>query len=139
MGMVQEFRDFAVKGNALDMAVGIIIGGAFGKIVTSLVNNVIMPPIGLLMGGITFDNLYWILGARAFDSLDAAKEAGAPILAYGTFIQSLVDFVIIAFVIFMLVRSINNLRNKEEEKPAEPPKPSEEVVLLREIRDRLDR
>ncbi len=137
MGMVSEFRDFAVKGNAMDMAVGIIIGGAFGKIVTSLVSNVIMPPIGLLMGGVNFDNLFWVLGARSFETLEAAKEAGTPVLAYGTFVQSLVDFVIIAFVIFIMVRSINNLRNKEEAKPAEPPKPSEEVVLLREIRDGL--
>lgn len=137
MSMVSEFRDFAVKGNAVDMAVGIIIGGAFGKIVTSLVNNVIMPPIGLLMGGVDFTNLYVNLGAEAYETLEAATEAGAPILAYGSFIQSVVDFVIIAFVIFMMVRRINSLRKKEETKPAAPPEPSEEVLLLRDIRDAL--
>jgi large conductance mechanosensitive channel len=139
MGIIREFRDFAVKGNALDMAVGIIIGGAFGAIVSSLVQNVIMPPIGLLIGGVDFGNLYLNLGPGRFESLQQARDAGAPILAYGAFLQSVVDFVIVAFVIFMMVRTINRLRSKKEEKPVEPPKPSEEIILLREIRDGLKR
>jgi large conductance mechanosensitive channel len=137
MGMMQEFRDFAVKGNAVDMAVGIIIGGAFGKIVTSIVNDVIMPPIGLLLGGVDFTGLFLNLGEGDFQTLAAAKEAGAPTLNYGAFLQNTIDFLIIAFVIFLLVRGVNSLRKKEEDKPAAPPKPSEEVLLLREIRDGL--
>jgi large conductance mechanosensitive channel len=137
MTMMQEFREFAVKGNAVEMAVGIIIGGAFGKIVSSLVNDVIMPPIGLLLGGVDFSGLYVNLGEGEYESLAAAKEAGAATLNYGAFIQTAIDFAIIAFVIFMIVRAMNSLRKQEEEKPAGPPKPSEEVLLLREIRDGL--
>jgi len=137
MGMMQEFRDFAVKGNAVDMAVGIIIGGAFGKIVSSLVNDVIMPPVGQLLGGVDFSGLFINLSDARYETLAAAKEAGAATLNYGAFIQTTIDFVIVAFVIFMMVRSMNSLRKKEEEKPAAPPEPSEEVTLLREIRDGL--
>ena len=137
MGMLQEFKSFAVKGNAIDMAVGVIIGGAFGKIVSSLVNDVIMPPLGLLLGGVDFGNLFLNLGDGDFASLAEAKEAGAPVLAYGSFLQNVFDFLIIAFVIFMMVRAINKAKKKEEEAPAAPPEPSAEVKLLTEIRDSL--
>ena len=137
MGMLQEFKSFAVKGNAIDMAVGVIIGGAFGKIVSSLVNDVIMPPLGLLLGGVDFGNLFLNLGDGDFASLAEAKEAGAPVLAYGSFLQNVFDFLIIAFVIFMMVRAINKAKKKEEEAPAAPPEPSAEVKLLTEIRDNL--
>jgi large conductance mechanosensitive channel len=139
MGMMQEFKDFAVKGNAIDMAVGIIIGGAFGKIVSSLVNDVIMPPIGQLLGGVDFSELFLTLGGASHDTLAAAEEAGAAVVKYGAFIQNIIDFLIIAFVIFMMVRAMNNLRKKEEEAPAAPPEPSDEVKLLTEIRDSLKR
>ena len=138
MSMVKEFKEFAVKGNAIDMAVGIIIGGAFGKIVSSLVNDVIMPPIGQLLGGVDFSNLFMTLGGGDYATLEAAEEAGAAVVKYGAFIQTVVDFTIIAFVIFMMVRAMNNLRKKEEEAPpAAPPEPSDEVKLLTEIRDEL--
>lgn len=139
MGMKKEFRDFAVKGNAVDMAVGIIIGGAFGKIVSSLVNDVLMPPIGLVLGGVDFSKLFVMLGEGSYTTLAAAKEAGAATLNYGAFLQNVVDFVIVAFVLFMVVRAMNSLRKKKEAPPAEPPKPSEEILLLREIRDGLNR
>jgi large conductance mechanosensitive channel len=135
MGMVKEFKEFAVKGNVVDMAVGIIIGGAFGTIVKSLVSDVIMPPIGLLLGGVDFSNLFFTLGSGSYDSLDAAKEAGAATINYGLFFNNVISFLIVAFAVFMLVKSINSLKKKEEEKPAAPPKPSGEVVLLTEIRD----
>lgn len=137
MSMMSEFKDFAVKGNAIDMAVGIIIGGAFGKIVSSLVNDVILPPVGKMLGGVDFKQLFVNLGDVAYATLAEAQEAGAPVLTYGNFLQNIFDFLIIAFVIFMMVRAINKAKKKEEEKPAEPPKPSDEVVLLREIRDGL--
>ncbi len=138
MSMMSEFKEFAVKGNVVDMAVGIIIGGAFGKIVSSLVNDVILPPVGLALGGVSFNDLFMNLGDGAFETLAAAQEAGAPVIAYGSFLQNVLDFLIVAFVIFMMVRGINNLKRKEEAvKEAAPPKPSEEVVLLREIRDGL--
>lgn len=134
MGMLQEFKDFAVKGNAIDMAVGIIIGAAFGKIVSSIVDDLVMPVVGKLMGGVDFSGLFINLGEEKFTSLAAAKEAGAATLNYGNFIQTALDFVIIAFAIFMMVKAINNLKKKEEEKPAAP---AEDIVLLREIRDSL--
>ncbi len=137
MSMMKEFKEFAVKGNAIDMAVGIIIGGAFGKIVSSLVNDVVMPPIGQLLGGVDISNLFYALGGASFATLAAAEEAGAAVIKYGSFFQTIVDFVIIAFVIFMMVRAMNNLRKKEEAKPAAPPEPSAEVKLLTEIRDSL--
>ncbi|MCH9650124.1 MAG: large conductance mechanosensitive channel protein MscL [Deltaproteobacteria bacterium] len=137
--MMSEFKEFAVKGNAIDMAVGIIIGGAFGKIVGSLVNDVIMPPIGKLMGGIDFKTLFMNLGDTAYSTLAEAQEAGAPVIAYGNFIQNVIEFIIIAFVIFMMVRYINNMKKKEEAAPAAPPEPSDEVKLLREIRDNLSK
>ena len=130
MGMLKEFKEFAVKGNAVDMAVGIIIGGAFGKIVSSLVKDVIMPPIGLLTGGIDFTKMGIVLK-------EGSEGVEPVILAYGVFINHVVDFAIVAFTIFMVVKAMNAAKQKEEEKPAAPPKPSEEVLLLQEIRDSL--
>ncbi|MEW6444718.1 MAG: large conductance mechanosensitive channel protein MscL [Pseudomonadota bacterium] len=141
MSLLKEFREFAVKGNAFDLAVGVIIGAAFGKIVDSLVKDVIMPPLGLMLGGINFNNLFIVLGDGQFATLQAAKDAGAATLNYGAFIQTMVDFTIIAFAIFMVIKLMNRLRRQDEAAaPAEPPAepmPSEEVMLLREIRDSL--
>lgn len=139
MSLMKEFKEFAVKGNAMDMAVGIIIGAAFGKIVSSLVNDVIMPPIGKVMGNVDFTGLFINLGSTAYESLAEAQKAGAPTLNYGNFLQVVVDFLIVAWAVFMLVKGINSLKKKEEEKPAEPSKPSEEVLLLREIRDAMNK
>ncbi len=113
--MFKEFKEFAVKGNVLDMAVGIIIGGAFGKIVTSLVEDVIMPPIGLLLGKVDFANLYINLSGQQWESLDAAKKAGAPLIRYGVFLNQAITFVIVAFAVFLLVKGINHLRHDEEQ------------------------
>ena len=137
MGMMKEFKEFAVRGNAVDMAVGIIIGAAFGKIVSSLVKDVIMPPIGLALGGIDFSQLFVNLGPVSYDTLAAAQKAAAPTLNYGIFVQSVLDFVIVAFAIFLLIKGINSLKHKEEVQPAAPPTPSDEVLLLQEIRDLL--
>ncbi|WP_159556792.1 large conductance mechanosensitive channel protein MscL [Alcanivorax sp. S71-1-4] len=138
MGMMQEFREFAVKGNVVDMAVGIIIGGAFGTIVKSLVSDVIMPPIGLALGGVDFTDLFVVLrGEGEFATLAEAQAAGAVTINYGIFINNVVSFIIVAFAVFMLVKSINRLKRKEEEKPAAPAAPPEDIVLLREIRDSL--
>ena len=130
MSMMQEFKSFAVKGNVVDMAVGIIIGVAFGKIVSSLVNDVIMPPIGLLLGGVDFSSL----GVTLREAVDGSP---AVLLKYGVFINTVVDFLIVAFVIFLLVRGVNALRKKEEAAPAAPPAPTKQEVLLGEIRDIL--
>lgn len=137
MSFIKEFKEFAMKGNVMDMAVGVIIGGAFGKIVTSLVNDVIMPLVGKLTGGIDFTNLFINLGAEHYDTLAQAQEAGAAVLAYGSFIQNIVDFLIIAFCIFLMIKGLNKLSKKKEEAPAAPPAPSKEEVLLTEIRDLL--
>jgi len=118
MGMLKEFQDFAVKGNAIDMAVGIVIGAAFTKIVTSLVSDIIMPPIGLVLGKLDFSSLYLNLSGTPYESLKAAKDAGAATLNYGSFITALIDFVIVAFVIFMIIKQINRL--KKAPPPAEP-------------------
>ena len=130
MSMMQEFKQFAVKGNVVDMAVGIIIGAAFGKIVTALVSGVIMPPIGVLLGGVDFSDL-------ALTVKEAVGDAPAVVISYGAFIQTLIDFTIIAFAVFLLIRGINSLKKKEAEAPAAPPAPSAEEVLLKEIRDLL--
>jgi large conductance mechanosensitive channel len=130
MGMMSEFKSFAMRGNVVDMAVGIIIGGAFGKIVSSFVSDVLMPPIGMMMGGVDFAEL-------AFTLKEAAGDAAAVTLNYGSFIQTVVDFLIVAFAIFMAIKAMNSMKKKEEEAPAEPPKPSAEVALLTEIRDSL--
>jgi len=135
---LKEFREFAVKGNVVDMAVGVIIGAAFGKIVTSLVNDVIMPPVGLLLGGVNFSHLYINLGDVAYDTLEAAQKAGAPIIKYGVFMQTVIDFLIVAWVIFMMVKFISNLARKHRhEAAAAPAEPTRQEVLLTEIRDAL--
>ncbi|MGH8442467.1 MAG: large-conductance mechanosensitive channel protein MscL [Nevskiaceae bacterium] len=130
MGMIQEFKAFAVRGNVVDMAVGIIIGAAFGKIVSSAVADIVMPPLGLLVGGMDFSDL-------AVTLQDAGAAAPAVVLGYGKFIQSLLDFTIVAFAIFLLVKGINTLKRKEAEAPSAPPTPSKEEELLGEIRDLL--
>jgi len=135
--MLKEFKAFAMRGNVLDMAVGIIIGGAFGKIVSSLVKDVVMPPIGLLLGNVDFSQLFLNLGGGAYKTLAAAQEAGAPTLNYGAFVQSVVDFIIVAFAIFVLIKGLNSAKKKEEAKPAAPPAPPKQEVLLGEIRDLL--
>ena len=140
MSMLEEFKKFAVKGNVVDMAVGIIIGGAFGKIVSSFVADVIMPPIGLLIGGVNFGRLYISLSDQTYDTLADAVAAGAPVIKYGQFIQTVVDFLIIAFVIFIAIKWVNSLMEKEkaeQDSPASPKSPPEDIVLLREIRDSL--
>ena len=133
--MLKEFRDFAMRGNVLDMAIGVIIGGAFGKIVSSLVSDVLMPPLGLLLGKVDFSSLFLNMSGTPQPSLAAAKAAGAPTLNYGVFLQSVFDFIIIAFVIFMLVKQVN--RFKKEAPPAPPAGPTNEEKLLMEIRDAL--
>lgn len=130
MSMMKEFKEFAVKGNVVDMAVGIIIGMAFGKIVASFVNDVLMPPLGLLLGNVSFTDL-------AVTLKEAVGDTPAVLLRYGAFIQTIVDFVIIAFAIFIMVKWINSLEKKEEQAPAAPPKPSNQEILLGEIRDLL--
>ncbi|AFH48788.1 Large-conductance mechanosensitive channel protein [Ignavibacterium album JCM 16511] len=130
MKMLQEFKAFAMRGNVVDMAVGIIIGGAFGKIVSSFVGDVIMPPIGLLLGGVDFSDLALTLKA-------AEADQPAVMLKYGMFINTVIDFIIIAFAIFMVIKAMNTLKKKEEEKPAAPPEPPADVKLLTEIRDLL--
>jgi len=132
MGMMTEFKEFAMRGNVIDLAVGVVIGGAFGKIVTALVDKVIMPPIGLLIGGADFSKLAFTLKAATVDA--AGKEVPAVVLAYGEFINAVVQFLIVAFAIFMVVKGINKLHQKPEAAPAAP---SEEILLLREIRDSL--
>ena len=138
MGFLKEFKTFALKGNVMDMAVGVIIGGAFGKIVTSLVNDIIMPPIGLLIGGVDFTNLKLVIKKAVIEG--SAEVAPAVTWNYGAFIQQVVDFTILAFCVFMMVKIMNKLLKKEEKKPATPPAPpapSKEELLLTEIRDIL--
>jgi large conductance mechanosensitive channel len=135
--MLKEFRDFAMKGNVVDLAVGVIIGAAFGGIVTSLVGDVIMPFIGAATGGLDFSNYFVPLSKAVTQAnLADAKKQGA-VLAYGSFLTVTINFIIVAFVLFLVIRAMNTLKRKEEAKPAEPPKPSAEVVLLTEIRDLL--
>ena len=130
MSMISEFKDFAMRGNVVDMAVGIVLGGAFGKIVSSFVADVLMPPIGILVGGVDFSDL-------AVTLTQATEEAEAVTLGYGVFIQTVIDFLIIAFAIFLVIKAMNAVKKKEEEAPPPPPKPSKEEVLLTEIRDAL--
>ena len=137
MRMVQEFKQFVMRGNVMDMAIGIIIGAAFGKIVSSLVTDILMPPIGKLMGNVDFSSLFIVLGAGTYPSLAAAKAAGAATLNYGLFINTVIDFIIVALAIFLLVKGLNTMRRKEETKVAPPPAPSVEEKLLAEIRDLL--
>jgi large conductance mechanosensitive channel len=135
--MLQEFKEFALRGNVVDMAVGIIIGAAFSTIVKSLVNDVIMPPIGLITGGMDFSDLYINLSGGDYQSLAQAREAGAATINVGIFINSVISFAIVAFVLFMVIKGMNQLRRKQEEEPATEPPPSREVQLLEEIRDAL--
>jgi len=139
MNWIKEMKQFAMRGNVMDMAVGIIIGAAFGKIVSSLVSDILMPPIGKLMGNVDFSNLFIVLGSGDFQSLAAAKAAGVATLNYGVFINTIIDFVIVAFAIFLMVKGINAMRRSEAAKapPPPPPGPSAEEKLLAEIRDLL--
>lgn len=140
MGMMQEFKAFAVKGNVIDLAVGVIIGGAFGKIVGSLVDDVIMPIVGSIFGSLDFSNLYLAFGKvpeGTAPTLAAMKAAGVPTLAYGSFVSVALNFLILAFIIFMMVKQINRLKRTEAPAPAAPATPPEDVLLLREIRDSL--
>jgi large conductance mechanosensitive channel len=139
--MFKEFREFAMRGNVVDMAVGIIIGGAFGLIVSSLVADIIMPPIGLVLGNVDFTDLFVILKEGTppgpYASLEAAKTAGAVTVNYGLFINRVISFVIVAFAVFLLIKSINTMRARQEAAPAAPPEPTKQEVLLAEIRDIL--
>ena len=137
--MWNEFKKFAIQGNALDLAIGVIIGAAFGKIVSSLVDDVMMPPLGLIIGKVDFSNLFLSLTGKHYDSLAAAKAAGAPTLNYGVFLNNIINFLIVAFAIFILVQQINRLRSAPPapQPEAAPAEPSEEVKLLTQIRDLL--
>lgn len=135
MGMVSEFKEFAIRGNVIDLAVGVVLGGAFGKIVTSMVGDVIMPVIGKLVGGVNFSELQVILTPTSMGA--DGKEIAAVALRYGAFIQSMIDFVLVAFAVFLFVKVINKLHRKQEAAPAPPAEPAPEVVLLTEIRDAL--
>ena len=140
MSMMSEFREFAVKGNVIDLAVGVIIGGAFGKIVDSVVNDLIMPIVGAIIGKPDFSNLFLVLGtvpAGTAQTLDAIRKAGVPVFAYGSFVTVVFNFAILAFIIFMMVKQINRLKREAPKAPAAPPAPPEDVMLLREIRDAL--
>jgi len=134
----EEFKKFAMRGNVVDMAVGIIIGAAFGKIVSSAVNDLIMPLIGMLIGGVDFSNLFINLGGVSYETLAAAEAAGAPIIKYGVFINTILDFIIVAFAIFVAIKAMNRLQKQKEAAPAAP-ELSDEVKLLTEIRDSLAR
>lgn len=137
--MLKEFKEFISRGNVIDLAVGIIIGAAFTAIVNSLVNDIIMPPIGLILGGIDFSNFYINLSGESYDSLTAAQEAGAATINYGLFVNAVIKFLIVAFAVFILVKQVNRFRRKQEDAPAPPPEPSRSEVLLAEIRDLLKR
>jgi len=137
MSVLSEFKEFAVKGNVIDLAVGIIIGGAFGKIVSSVVNDVIMPPIGLLLGKVDFSNLFINLSGKDVASLADAKKAGLATLNYGLFLNTCIEFLIVAFAVFLLVKQINRLKKEAPAAPAAPAEPPADVKLLGEIRDLL--
>lgn len=142
MGMLQEFREFAIKGNVIDLAVGVIIGGAFGKIVDSVVADLIMPLVGLVFGKLDFSNLFIALGKvpeGTAMTLEAVKKTGVPVFAYGNFLTVAVNFAILAFIIFMMIKQINRLKREAPAAPAEAPVTPEDIVLLREIRDSLKR
>ena len=135
--MLNEFKEFALRGNVMDMAVGIIIGAAFSTIVRSLVDDIIMPPIGVVTGGVDFSSIFIALNGQHYDSLAAARQAGAPTMNIGLFTNNVITFVIVAFVLFMAIKGMNQLRRKQEEDPQSEPPPSREVQLLEEIRDAL--
>ena len=136
MSMVSEFKAFIARGNVLDLAVAVIIAAAFGKNVTALVDGIIMPIVGMAMGGVDFSQLFFALDGNDYANLAAAQEAAAPVITYGAFIQTIIDFLLIAFVIFMIIKAYNRMIKKEEAAPAAP---AEEILLLREIRDSLKR
>lgn len=135
--MLKEFKEFAMRGSVVDLAVGVIIGAAFGAIVKSFVDDVIMPPIGLLLGGIDFSNFFITLSGESFSTLMQAQEAGAVTINYGIFFNAIIQFMIVALVIFMVIKQMNNLKRQEEEAPAKPPAPPKNEILLAEIRDLL--
>ena len=135
--MLEEFKKFALRGNVVDLAVGVIIGAAFTSVVNSLVKDIIMPPIGKLTGGIDFSNLFFVLGSGSYASLAEAQKAGAATINYGLFINTVISFLIVAFVIFILVKQVNRLHRQEAEAPAAPPAPTTSEALLAEIRDLL--
>ena len=141
--MLNEFKEFAMKGNVVDMAVGIIIGVAFGTIITSLVNDVIMPPIGILLGDVDFSNLFYVVKEGAtpgpYETVAMAAEAGAVTINWGKFINTIISFIIVALAVFYVIKGINNMRKEQEEAPEAPPEPSNEEKLLTEIRDLLRR
>jgi len=139
MGMVSEFKEFIARGNVVDLAIAVVIGAAFGKIVTALVDGIIMPVVGMAMGGVDFSQLFVSLDGNDYANLALAQEAAAPVLTYGAFIQTIIDFLLIAFVIFIALRTYNKLRKAEAPAEEAAAEPAEEVVLLREIRDSLRR
>ena len=132
--MIEDFKKFLMKGNVVDMAVWFMFGAAFASVVKSLVENIVMPPIGMLMWKVDFSNMFWVLGEGEFASLAALEEAWAPAIKYGTFINDVIGFVLLGFIIFMMVRTITNMQKKEEAAPAAP---AADIVLLTEIRDSL--
>jgi large conductance mechanosensitive channel len=137
MKIAQEFREFISRGNVIDLAVGVIIGAAFGKIVNSLVSDIIMPPIGALLKGVNFSNLYFAIDGKTYETLAKAKESGAPVVTYGLFINQIIEFFIIAACVFVLVKIVNQIKRAPAPASAEPPAPSRSEVLLEEIRDAL--
>jgi len=142
MSMLKDFRDFAVKGNVIDLAVAVIIGGAFGKIVDSLVKDIIMPVLGRIFGGLDFQNFFFVLGSPPTGysgpmTYEALTKAGVPLLAYGNFLTIVLNFIILAFVIFLMVKQFAAAKARFDAKPAAPPAPTEDILLLREIRDAL--
>lgn len=137
MSLAKEFKEFIARGNVIDLAVGVIIGAAFGKIVNSLVTDVVMPPIGLITGRMDFSSLFVSLNGKAYESLAEAQKAGAPVLAYGNFVNTIIQFLIVAAAVFVLVKLVNRLKREEAGKPAAPPEPPRSEKLLEEIRDLL--
>jgi len=137
MQLFKEFKTFAMRGNVVDMAIGVIIGAAFGKIVSSLVSDIIMPPLGLILGKMDFSNLFVNLSCQPYETLAEAQKAGAPTINYGIFLNNTISFIIVAFAIFWLIKAMNTLSKKEEKSPAEPPAPTPTENLLMDIRDIL--
>ena len=135
--MLSEFKEFVAKGNVLDLAIGVIMGGSFGKIVSTFTDGIIMPPIGMLMGGVNFNELFIDLSGKGFKTLEEAKKAAAPVITYGALINNIIDFVIVSFVLFLLIKKVNKMKNEQPPAPAAPPPPSAEQKLLGEIRDLL--
>ena len=135
--MLSEFKEFVAKGNVLDLAVGVIMGGSFGKIVSTFTDGIIMPPIGMLMGGVNFNELFIDLSGKGFKTLEEAKKAAAPVITYGALINNIIDFLIVSSVLFLLIKQVNKLKKAPAPAPAAPPPPSAEQKLLVEIRDLL--